>query len=490
MGLSDIFKIDEYKKTIADLQSNLAGKEAELSTAAEDLQNKETQIGSLTQELETKEAAFSAEQTTLRRRIDTLSEELIAKAAELAEINAVLTDEHKCAIDINRYIAEQECKRNALDADVAAREEEKRGIEQSIEELKDTVIELEDTKLLQDFGLYTPTYNWATAAEYKEHLDAVRSQQKEMIRNNTAATCSTVWVVNNDKREGARMVKNTIKQTILTFNMECENAISAVKFSNFDSMKDRIYKAYNKLNNLNEINEIIISPAFLDLKLQELALAYEHAQKVQQEKEYVREQRAIARENARVQRELEEQRRKLEKEQAHYNNMLARLREQLEAEENEARKEFITEKINAAEEEVESIDKAIADVDYRQANERAGYVYVISNIGAFGEGIYKIGMTRRLEPLDRIDELGGASVPFRFDVHALIFSSDAPKLETALHNAFADRRVNMINPRKEFYRVPLHEIEEVVRRNHDRSVEFNYTACAQQYRESIKMREK
>lgn len=98
-------------------------------------------------------------------------------------------------------------------------------------------------------------------------------------------------------------------------------------------------------------------------------------------------------------------------------------------------------------------------------------------------------MTRRLDPMERIDELGGASVPFRFDVHALIFSADAPKLETALHNAFSNKRVNMINTRKEYFRVSLEEIERVVKENHDRTVDFNYTATAEQYRETLKLQQ-
>lgn len=130
---------------------------------------------------------------------------------------------------------------------------------------------------------------------------------------------------------------------------------------------------------------------------------------------------------------------------------MQRLNEQMESESNDERKKLIQEKIEAVNGEISDLEKALKDVDYRAANERAGYVYVISNIGAFGEGVYKIGMTRRLEPKDRIDELGGTSVPFRFDIHALIFSDDAPKLETALHNAFADKRVNMVNGRKEFF---------------------------------------
>ena len=113
---------------------------------------------------------------------------------------------------------------------------------------------------------------------------------------------------------------------------------------------------------------------------------------------------------------------------------------------------------------IKDIEKAIADIDYRQANMKAGYVYVISNIGSFGPNVYKIGMTRRLDPQDRVDELGDASVPFNFDVHAMIFSDDAPALEAALHRAFEDRKINMVNTRREFFNVTLDEIKEVVKK--------------------------
>lgn len=359
-----------------------------------------------------------------------------------------------------------------------------------ISQLKNQVITLDEAILLQEFGLYQPTYVFANSSLYKAKLDAIRDEQKRMIKSKTAATCSAKWTVNNSLHEGTKMTNDNIKQILLTFNAECEYVISKVKFNNFDSMRKRIQNLYDKLNKINESSKVSISPRYLDLKIRELVLAYEYARKKQEEKEFEREQREIQRENARVQREIAEERKRIEKEQTHYKNQMKRLIEQREAEENAARKELIDEKITAMKNELIDLDKALKDVDYRQANERAGYVYVISNIGAFGEGIYKIGMTRRLEPMDRFDELGGASVPFRFDVHALIFSSDAPKLETALHNAFADRRVNMVNGRKEFFRVSLTEIESVVRKNHDKIVEFKSVPTAQQYRETLKMQER
>ena len=140
------------------------------------------------------------------------------------------------------------------------------------------------------------------------------------------------------------------------------------------------------------------------------------------------------------------------------------------------------------ENQLKDIDRAIKDIDYREANQRAGYVYIISNIGAFGENVYKIGMTRRLDPQDRVDELGDASVPFNFDVHAMIFSDDAPALETALHKAFEDRKLNMVNTRREFFNVTLDEIKEVVKENFDKTVEFVDVPDAEQFRVSQKMK--
>jgi hypothetical protein len=140
------------------------------------------------------------------------------------------------------------------------------------------------------------------------------------------------------------------------------------------------------------------------------------------------------------------------------------------------------------ENQLADINKSLTEIDYRQANMRAGYVYIISNIGAFGENVYKIGMTRRLDPQERVDELGDASVPFNFDVHAMIFSDDAPALETTLHKAFEDKKINMVNQRREFFRVTLDEIKDVVRKNFDKTVEFIDVPDAEQYRISMKMR--
>lgn len=230
---------------------------------------------------------------------------------------------------------------------------------------------------------------------------------------------------------------------------------------------------------------ISITHRYLDLKVKELRLAFEYQQKKQQEKEEAKAARAEQREQAKVQKELEEQQRKIEKEQVHYQTAYEKILTQISS--NPSNEDLLQKK-NELENKLSDIDRALADIDYRQANMRAGYVYIISNVGSFGENIYKIGMTRRLDPQERVDELGDASVPFKFDVHAMIFSDDAPALEAALHRAFEDRKLNMVNQRREFFNVTLDEIKEVVRKNFDKTVEFVDVPDAEQFRISQKMK--
>ena len=240
------------------------------------------------------------------------------------------------------------------------------------------------------------------------------------------------------------------------------------------------------INKLNDKWGISVSNKYVDLKIEELRVAYEYAKKKQEEKDRIAEIRRIQKEEERVQKELEEARKDIVKEQTHYNNALQDILDRINNE-SSIETEYLLEKKAEIEKHLTELDQKLKDIDYREANKRAGYVYIISNIGSFGENIYKIGMTRRLNPMERVDELGDASVPFKFDVHALIFSDDAPTLETALHHAFEDRKVNMVNSRREFYRVTLEEIEAVIKSNFDKTVEFTKIPLAEQYRESLRL---
>ena len=255
--------------------------------------------------------------------------------------------------------------------------------------------------------------------------------------------------------------------------------------NNVERAKERIITTSQQISKLGSMMSISISQQYINLKMQELLLALDYQQKKQEEKERLRELREQEREEKRVQKEIEEARKKLQKEKTHYQNALDALMKQIQT--NGETPELL-EKKNNLEAELEDAAKAIANVDYREANRKAGYVYIISNIGAFGQDVYKIGMTRRLEPMERIEELGDASVPFDFDVHALIFTEDAPALENALHTAFEANKVNKINKRREFFHVSLDEIKTVVRQNFDKTVEWVDVPEAEQYRQSLLMK--
>ena len=252
----------------------------------------------------------------------------------------------------------------------------------------------------------------------------------------------------------------------------------------------RIKKTFERLNKLNESNRVELTEEYLDYKLLELEMVYEYQVKKQEEKEEQKRIREEMREEAKMKKELEEAKKNTLKDISHFKKALDALNKQLNSDRlSEEELHNLKVKKEELENKINDLNKTLEDIDYRQANQKAGYVYIISNIGAFGKDIYKIGMTRRLEPMDRVDELGDASVPFNFDVHAMIFSEDAPKLENALHKAFENRKLNMVNSRREFFNVTLEEIEKVIKDNFDKTVEFVREPKAEQYRESLKIRE-
>lgn len=393
-------------------------------------------------------------------------------------LKELLTPEMQDAAALNDHIIELEAKKEKLEK-TADR------LSASIEAMKKEAIFFEDAITYQEFGLYTPRYNFVSSEEYKAALDKIRANQKAMIKNDTAIAGSKTWTVDGSRSKGNKMVKDMKKLFLRAFNSDCEDVISKVKYSNYDMSLKKIQQSASSIQKLGTMMALYITPNYINSKIEELRLAFEYQQKKQEEKEAQKAARAEMREAAKLQKEIAEQRKKMEKEQTHYQTAYEKLLKQLDAAPDNA---DLLQKKTELEAQLQDINKAMQDIDYREANQRAGYVYIISNIGAFGENVYKIGMTRRLDPQDRIDELGDASVPFNFDVHAMIFSDDAPALEAALHKAFEDRKLNMVNTRREFFNVTLDEIKAVVKKNFDKTVEFVDIPDAEQYRISQKMR--
>lgn len=404
---------------------------------------------------------------------------------QITQLKAMIPPQGQTALDLETQIKELTGREIALSQRCKNLTSQIAEMENIIAQKRGQIIELDERITLQEFGLYSPTYEFMSSDEYKAKLMDIREQQKELIKRNAAVSGSNGFVYNGSVAQGNKIVADMQKLLLRAFNSECDDIISHVKFNNYDSSKKRIDKSCDSISKLGKMMNIVVTRPYYELKISELSLALEYQMKKQQEKEELKEERARLREEAKLLKEIEEARRKAEKEQMHYQNALARIESQLLSDADNpdllAKKQEI---ING----LEDAEKALKDIDYREANKRAGYVYVISNIGAFGENVYKIGMTRRLEPQERVDELGDASVPFNFDVHAMIFTDDAPGLESALHKAFEDRKLNMVNTRREFFNVTLEEIKSEIKKNFDKTVEFKDVPDAEQYRISQKMK--
>lgn len=422
--------------------------------------------------------------------------ELEATVKELNSLKQLITPEMQNVITLNQEIERLNNEKDNINSSIKALLESKinifseiNNLNSSIQSKKQEILSLDDEILVQEFGLYSPQYDFQKADEYKDRLNQIRAKQKELIKNKTAATGDTGWTVNGNAAKGRKMVSDMQKLLLRAFNSECDELIAKVKYNNIEASLKRITSSRDAISKLGTIMSVAITPQYYNLKVEELHLAFEYQTKKQEEKEALKEARAEMREAARLQKEIDEQRKKIEKEQTHYQKALITILKQLELPENQNNQDLLSKK-KEYENELGNIELSLKDIDYREANQRAGYVYIISNIGAFGDNIFKIGMTRRLDPQERVDELGDASVPFNFDVHAMIFSEDAPKLENALHKAFEDRKLNMVNQRREFFNVTLDEIKEVIKANFDKTVEFIDVPDAEQYRVSLQLKNK
>lgn len=333
-----------------------------------------------------------------------------------------------------------------------------------------------------EMGVYEPHFDFDTSEDYRDRIKEIRDKQKEMIREKSAISCSIEWTVAGSKVEGRKMTDRGIRLTARAFNNECDAAIANVSWNNIERMEKRIEKAFEAINKMNETNQISISPTYLKLKLDELRLAFEYKEKRQIEKEEQAELRRQEREEEQLKKEAERalaEEKKLEK-------LLLKVQERATHSEG-IELEKLKAEIAKLGDELKDMQKASDRVKAMAEQTKLGYVYVISNIGSFGKDVYKIGLTRRLEPMDRIKELGDASVPFYFDVHAMVFSKDAPALEAKIQRAFADRRLNLVNYRKEYFHVTLDEIKKEVW-DFDSNVEFIDDTEAREYRESVAMR--
>ncbi len=392
--------------------------------------------------------------------------------AEQERIWASIEEEKRAAEEVIESLKSQRDRTKSQISDV----------QKTLDTLKKELTIVRDAAEIQSFGLYEPKYDFGTSAEYREKLDEIRAKQKSMIREKTAIICSTEWTVDGNKAKGRQMTDRQIKLMARAFNGECDSIILKVRYNNFYSIEKRIEAAYKAINKLGEPNQCSIKRSYLKLKLDELRLVHEYAEKRQIELEEQRRIREQIRDEERALREMEKSQREAEKEEERYQKALDKARQEVEQASGDRQQKLQS--------EIERLNELLleAQMNKERAMSRAqmtksGHVYVISNIGSFGENVYKIGMTRRLEPNDRVRELGDASVPFRFDIHAMIYSENAPELENKIHRVLENRSVNRINKRKEFFNVSLKEIEDIVRKQ-DVNAEFIRIPDAKEFRET------
>ncbi len=355
----------------------------------------------------------------------------------------------------------------ALEAEVA-------GLRAQLQTLAATgdLVALNDEQVLQDVGIYRYHHPLENAVLYKARLAELSTQIADVVKAKGAIKMSSLFTFDNSLARGRKMSNDLGKLMLRAYNAEVDNSLRSLRAGNVVTAKRRVESARAAIAKLGRMMEMHISDAFHDLRLEEIELTADYLMKKQEEKEAIREERARLREERKVEAELAAERERLDKERGHLVKALEALKTRNETDSELERK-------------LSELDEAIRQNDYRTANVRAGYVYVISNQGAFGTDVVKIGLTRRLEPMDRVKELGDASVPFRFDVHSLFFSEDAVSLESELHRHFEHRRVNLVNSRKEFFFATPAEVQEVLVSKVGNLLEFTEHVEATEFHQSL-----
>lgn len=420
---------------------------------------------------------------------------LIKAKAEIANLNGkyasikdVDAEREKIRVEIeslttdrNRVKAEFLDKKNRLTA-------EYENAHKIFEKLQKEINLLEESAEMIEFGVYKPHFDFDAPDEFRRQIEALREKEKMMIRSDMAVVCSIQWSVGGSKAEGKKMTKQTHKLMLRAFNGECDAALAKVRWDNILKMEERINKAFEIINKSAEVNKSYITRDYLDLKIKELRLTFEHQEKIKQVKDEQKQIRDEMRDEEKAQREIERAKEEAEKEEARYSKALEKAREEaLKA--SGDRLNQLNDKISQLETQLKAAQELKERAISRAQITKSGHVYIISNIGSFGDNIYKIGMTRRLEPVDRVKELGDASVPFTFDIHGMVYADNAPELENKLHRQFETRRINLINPRREFFSVSLDEIESWAK-DENLNLQLTKIVEAREYRESMAIRAK
>jgi hypothetical protein len=353
--------------------------------------------------------------------------------------------------------------------------QEKRFLEEALQSIRNAVGGYGDRYVVPTHSILDELAANFSHTAAGESLRTAREHSRNMVTQGTAATC--------DYAEASRR-ETAIRFVIDAFNGRVDAILSRTKEDNLGTLETEIRDAFNLVNlNGEAFRNARILPDYLDARLSELKYAVIVQELRQREREEQRRIQEQIREEEKARRDYERAMREAAKEEDTLKKAIEKaelLVQQATAEQkhrHERQLQELAEKLKLAEE------KNQRAVSMAQQTRR-GHVYIVSNIGSLGENVYKIGLTRRLDPLERIRELGDSSVPFEFDVHAMIFSEDAPALELQLHNHFLLAQVNKVNHRKEFFKVDLKHIREELEKL-GLTTKWTMTAAAAEYRETL-----
>lgn len=408
----------------------------------------------------------------LQIKISSLSSDYKKKSEELDSIYSQREEELQ-----NSYTKREDTLTKSISELLEKKKELANELLEKRKEISAEIASLESDALIAHYNF--SDYDGLSSEECKNKLTLLKQEEKALLKSDNA-----LHITSDGKK---KEINDNCKQILRCFNAECDNVLINLSVNNIDSMRNKISNSFESLNKIFGVDGISMNNQLLEMKLEELNLTYTFTLKREQEKEQQKAIKEQMLEEEKIRREIERQKQKIEKDQNQFHNEINKLMSYAQKTQSDVEKQLYIDKIKELESKLSALEKEKENVLEREANARAGFVYIISNIGSFGEGIYKIGMTRRLEPMDRIKELSSASVPFDFDVHAMIFSDNAPELENILHKKFEKQSVNRVNLRKEFFRVRLEEIEQVVKENFNNTVTFTKVPVATEYRQTMEI---
>lgn len=474
----------------AELEERIAALRQEIASLAryQNVRDADAMLQQLQHTMAELKASTEQAITAMRRQAE--SDASITRQIAAQEADGIRKDANADArtkrekIDVQLALANQQAEQIIRDANARAEQiageayvalSKANQLEESIKAMKNVIEGYGDRYLKPTYSLLDELADAYGFDEAGQQLKQARERSKLMVEHGRAATCD---YVERQRKETA------IRFVVDAFNGKVDSILSRAKVDNFGTLEQQIKDACALVNNNGSaFRDARIAPEYLDARLAELKWLTAVNALREQEKEEQRRIREQIREEEKARREIERALKEAAKEEETLHKAMEKARAQVAKATEEQRAEMEA-KLTELEVKLQEAEARNQRALSMAQQTKAGHVYVISNVGSFGEDVYKVGMTRRLEPLDRVKELGDASVPFAFDVHAMIWCDDAPALEHTLHKRFVQAQVNKVNPRKEFFRLPLKELRQVVE-EHDIDASWTMTAKAAEYRESL-----